>query len=188
MTDTAGPQRDATADTPPARTIVQMLLRALASSAVLVTVYYLLPLNHSSRWLAITMLVIGLVLLTGLVIVQVRSIAASPYPGLRALEALATSVPLFLLLFAATYVVMAAIVGGSFSQPMTRSNALYFTVTVFATVGFGDITAKTEAARLVVTAQMIVDLIILGLGARVILGAVTRGRHRQPQDTSGIPR
>jgi len=26
-----------------------------------------------------------------------------------------------------------------------------FTVTVFATVGFGDITAKTEAARLLVT-------------------------------------
>ena len=189
MTDTAGPQPHATTETPPSgRKIVQAILRALASSAILVTIYYLLPLDHSSRWLAITMLVIGLVLLTGLVIVQVRSIAASPYPGLRALEALATSVPLFLLLFAATYVVMAAIVGGSFSQPMTRSNALYFTVTVFATVGFGDITAKTEAARLVVTAQMIVDLIILGLGARVILGAVTRGRHRQPQDTSGIPR
>jgi len=32
---------------------------------------------------------------------------------------------------------------------------LYFTVTVFATVGFGDITAKTEAARLVVTERWI---------------------------------
>ena len=121
MTDTAGPQRDATADTPPARTIVQMLLRALASSAVLVTVYYLLPLNHSSRWLAITMLVIGLVLLTGLVAVQVRWVATSRYPKLRAIEALATSVPLFLLLFASTYVVTAAIAVGSFSQPMTHT-------------------------------------------------------------------
>ena len=42
---------------------------------------------------------------------------------------------------------------------------------VLATVGFGDITAKTGAARLVVTGQMSTDLIILGLGARVILGA-----------------
>ena len=81
---------------------MQALLRGLASTAALVTIYYLLPLDHSFRWLAITMLVIGLVLLTGLVIVQVRSIAASPYPGLRALEALATSVPLFLALFAST--------------------------------------------------------------------------------------
>src|SRR5215471_16340471 len=183
MTDIAGPQPDATADTmPPARKIALMLLRALASSAVLVTVYYLLPLDHSSRGLAITMLVIGLVLFIGLVTVQVRSIAGSPYPKLRAIEALATSVPLFLLLFAAAYVVTAAITGGSFSQPMTRTNALYFTVTVFATVGFGDITAKTEAARLLVTGQMILDLIILGVGARVIVGAITRGRQRQAQD------
>lgn len=150
---------------------------------MLVVIYYLLPLDHSSAGVAVTMLLIGLAALIGLVTFQVRSIIASPFPGLRGLEALATSVPLFLLLFASTYVVMATMSASNFSQPMTRSNALYFTVTVFATVGFGDITAKTEAARLVVTGQMITDLIILGLGARVIVGAVTRGRQRQPQDT-----
>ena len=180
MTDNAGPQPDATP--PPPRKIVHALLRALASSAILVTIYYLLPLDDSSRWLAITMLVIGLALFTGLIAVQVRLIAASPYPRLRAIEALATSVPLFLLLFAAAYVVTAAIAASSFSQPMTRTNALYFTVTVFATVGFGDITAKTEAARLLVTGQMILDLIVLGVGAKVIVGAITRRRQQQPQD------
>jgi voltage-gated potassium channel len=87
--------------------------------------------------------------------------------------------PAFLLLFASAYVVMAAISASNFSAPMTHTNGLYFTVTVFATVGFGDITAKTEAARLVVTVQMMIDLVILGLGARVILGAVTRGRQRR---------
>ena len=182
MTDNAVAQPDATPDAPP-RKIVQMLLRALASTAVLVTVYYLLPLDHSSRWLAITMLVIGLVLFTGLVTVQVRWVATSRYPRLRAIEALATSIPLFLLLFASAYVVMGAFAASNFSQPMTRTNALYFTVTVFATVGFGDITAKTEAARLVVTGQMILDLIILGVGVRVIVGAITRGRQRRAQHT-----
>ena len=183
MTDNAGPQPDATPETRlPARKIVQTLLRALASSAVLVTSYYLLPLDNSSRWLAVTMLVIGLALFIALVAVQVRSIIASPHPRLRAVEALAISIPVFLLLFASAYVVMATITASSFSQPMTRTDALYFTVTVFATVGFGDITAKTEAARVLVTGQMIIDLIIIGLGAKVILGAITRGRQR-PQDT-----
>jgi voltage-gated potassium channel len=188
MTDSAGtpPAVPAGAKPPPGK-IVRALLRAAGSTIALMVIYYLLPLNHSARWLAITMLVIGLVALIGLVAFQVRSIIASPYPGLRALEALATSVPLFLLLFASTYVVMATLSASSFSQPMTRTNALYFTVTVFATVGFGDITARTEAARLVVTGQMITDLIILGLGARVIVGAVTRGRQRQPQDTGTVP-
>jgi ion channel len=163
--------------------VVRALLRALASTAALVALYYLLPLDHSTRWLAITILVIGLVALIGLIALQVRTITASPFPGLRAVEALATSLPLFLLLFASTYVVMGTIAAGSFNQPMTRTNALYFTVTVFATVGFGDITAQTETARLLVTGQMIIDLIILGIGARVILGAVQRGRQRQPHDT-----
>jgi hypothetical protein len=78
--------------------------------------------------------------------------------------------PSFLLLFASTYVVMAAISASNFSAPMTHTNGLYFTVTVFATVGFGDITAKTEAARLVVTVQMMIDLVILGLGLGLGLG------------------
>ena len=189
MTDSAGASPDAS---PPAQLapgkVVRALLRAAGSTVVLVVIYYLLPLDHSARWTAVAMLVIGLAGLSALVTFQVRSIIASPFPGLRALEALATSVPFFLLLFASTYVVIAAVSASSFSQPMTRSNALYFTVTVFATVGFGDITATTQAARLVVTAQMIIDLIIIGLGARVILGAVTRGRQRRaPQGTGAAP-
>jgi len=180
MTGSAGTPPDAR---PPALKIVRAVLRAAGSTAVLVVIYYLLPLDHSASWLAVTMLVIGLVALIALIAFQVRWIIASRFPALRALEALATSVPLFLLLFASTYVVMAAISASNFSQPMTHSNALYFAVTVFATVGFGDITATTEAARLVVTGQMIIDLIVLGVGARVILGAVTRGRQRQPQGT-----
>ena len=189
MTDSAGTSPDASppAQLPPGK-VVRALLRAAGSTVVLVVIYYLLPLDHSARWTAVAMLVIGLAGLSALVTFQVRSIIASPFPGLRAVEALATSVPFFLLLFASTYVVIAAISASSFSQPMTRSNALYFTVTVFATVGFGDITATTQAARLVVTAQMIIDLIIIGLGARVILGAVTRGRQRRaPQGTGAAP-
>ena len=162
--------------------IVRALLQAVASTTALVVIYYLLPLNHSSAGTAVTMLTIGLLVLIALVAYQVRAIIASPFPALRALAALATSVPLFLLLFASTYVVMATMSASNFSQPLTRTDALYFTVTVFTTVGFGDITAKTEAARLVVTCQMITDLVVLGLGIRVIVRAVRRGLQRRPED------
>ncbi len=167
--------------------IVRAVLRAVGSTIALVAIYYLLPLNRSSTGAAVTMLAIGLVVLIGLVAFQVRSIVMSPFPGLRAVEALATSVPLFLLLFASTYVVMATISASNFSEPLTRTDAVYFTVTVFATVGFGDITAKTEAARLVVTGQMIADLVIIGLGVRVIVGAVSRGRQRRPVSAGTVP-
>ena len=183
MTESTGTPPDSPREArPPLGRIVWTFLRAAGSAAVLLAIYYLLPLDRSAEWVAVMALVIGLAALIGLVAFQVRAISGSRYPGLRALEALAFTIPLFLLLFASTYLVTAAISAHSFSQPLNHTDALYFTVTVFATVGFGDITATTAAARLVVTGQMLIDLIILGVGARVILGAVSRGRQRRPPE------
>jgi len=57
---------------------------------------------------------------------------------------------------------------GSFSQPLTRVDALYFAMTVFTTVGFGDIAARSQVARVVVIVQMLADLVYVGLLARVL--------------------
>jgi hypothetical protein len=162
--------------------IARGVLQVAASTTVLVAIYYLLPLDNSSAAAAVTILVTGLAVFIGLVALQVRSIIRSSFPGLRAIEALATSIPLFLLLFAATYVVMATMSASNFDGQLTHTDGLYFTVTVFTTVGFGDITAHTQAARLVVTGQMIGDLVILGLAIKTIVGAVSRAR--QPADSS----
>ncbi len=156
--------------------IAWTLLRVIGSIVVLVAIYYLLPLQTSSTAAAITILLVGLVLLITLIVLQVRWILASSFPGLRAVEALATSVPLFLLLFASSYAVMAQLSAANFSEPLDRTDALYFTVTVFSTVGFGDITPTTHMARLVVTAQMIADLVIIGIAIKAIVGAVKRRR------------
>ena len=99
-----------------------------------------------------------------------------PLDTVIALPGAPTSIPLFLLLFACTYFVLERLSAGTFSQPLTRSDSLYFTVTVFSTVGFGDITPKTELARLLVTGQMITDVIILGLAVKIIVGAVKSRR------------
>jgi Ion channel len=164
---------------PPWRVVLRSVLRAAGSVIAFVTIYYLLPLGTSADWVVITILIAGLVVLIALVVFQVRSILASPFPGLRAIEALATSVPLFLVLFASVYVVIARISSASFGQQLTHTDALYFTVTVFTTVGFGDIAAKTEAARLVVTGQMVADIVVIGLGIQAIVGAARHGRQRR---------
>jgi voltage-gated potassium channel len=166
------------------RRVVATLLRALGSTVGLVAIYYLLPLDRTSIPVAIGMLAVGLLALGGLVAFQVWSIIRATFPALRAVGALATSVPLFLLLFAGTYYVMGGISEANFSEPLTRTDALYFTVTVFATVGFGDIVATTEGARVVVMGQMVAGIVIIGLGARIIVDAVKRGQQRQPEPAS----
>jgi hypothetical protein len=110
---------------------------------------------------------------------QIRSIANSRTPTLRAVEAVSISLPLFILSIATTYVLMSQSNGGSFSENLTRTDALYFAITVFSTVGFGDIAPLTQPARIAVTAQIFFDLLLLGVGLRIVVGAVNVGKKRQ---------
>jgi voltage-gated potassium channel len=170
---------------PPRRQITWGLLRALASTTVLVALYYLSPLDHVEAVPLPVSLVILLLLLVGVSIWQVRAITRSAYPGVRAVEALATTVPLFLLLFAATYFLMAQDDPANFSaEPLTRTDTLYLTITIFSTVGFGDISAASQSTRLVASMQMLLDLLVLGLGIRVFTSAVQRGREQKAPDRS----
>jgi len=171
-------------DLPPAkrrRLIVGAVLRSLLVAAVLVAVYYVLPLDRPWDAATAARLGVGLLVIAAVIGWGVKITAASPYPGVRAAETLALILPFFLLLFASTYYLMERASAVSFTQPLTRTDALYFTVTVFTTVGFGDISAKSEAARVVLIVQMLADLVLLGAGIRVLLSAVQRGRERRTQ-------
>ncbi len=161
------------------RLIFWAVLRSVLVAVVLVVLYYVLPLDRRWDSDAAIRLLIGIVVFAGVMVWEVRAIAGSRYPGLRAAETLGLILPLFLVLFASTYFVMERASAASFTQPLTRTDALYFTVTVFSTVGFGDITAKSEAARVVLIVQMLADLALLGAGIRVLVGAVQRGRERR---------
>ena len=163
------------------RQVVLGVLRSLGTTIALVALYYLLPLDHLASVPLAVILVVGLLVLLAFTGWQLRLVLKARYPAIRAGEALATTVPLFLLLFASVYFAMARASPANFStHSLTQTDSLYFTVTTFSTVGFGDITAASQAARLVVTAQMILDLLVLGLGIRVFIGAVQLAREEHP--------
>lgn len=152
--------------------------RLVVATTVLVVLYFVAPL-HPSDGVAVLLLALVVVGIGGLIAFQAHAIAGSPRPELRALEALATTIPLLLVGFASCYAIMSEATAGTFNEALDRTDALYFSVTVFATVGFGDIAAVSTPGRVVVTLQMVVDLLVLGVGLRVITGAVQRGRQRQ---------
>lgn len=167
--------------------IARTALRAAASVVLWVGLYYLLPLDRSSEPVAVGMLTVGLGAFVTLTAFQIRAILRSPFPVLSAVEAMATSIPLFLVLFAGTYVVLATAAPGNFGGHLSHTDGLYFTVTVLSTVGFGDITPHSQTARLVVTAQMIADLAILGLVVRLTVSAVREGRARLDTGSAAKP-
>jgi voltage-gated potassium channel len=171
--------RPAHSDGKPGRLpLVLGILRTLLTPAVVLTLYLLLPLDREFSAGTLAALGAGVLAMGLLVAWQVRAILRSPYPALRAVEAIALLLPLFLLLFAGTYAVLSGSDPGAFTEPLSQLDSLYFVVTVFATVGFGDISAVSGVARVLVTVQMVGDLVLIGLVLRVFLGAVDRGRRR----------
>jgi hypothetical protein len=163
---------------------VVAVLRAALIAVGLVTAYYLLPLDERDTAGASALLVCGLAAVLLVFGWEVRAILRSPHPRLRAVEALTATVVLFLVLFACGYYLLDHSTTGSFSEPLTRTDALYFTLTTFSTVGYGDITARSETGRVLTMAQMAGGLLLVGVAARVLTSAVQTGLRRQHRGPS----
>jgi hypothetical protein len=119
-------------------------------SIVIIAGYFVLPFTSPLSTSTALLLILGLVAVAALLTWQIRAITRSPYPRARTVTALATTLPVFLV--------------------------------VFATVGFGDIVPVTAGARGVTTVQMLGDVVIVGLVAHVIVGAMRMGLRRRGLD------
>jgi hypothetical protein len=160
------------------RPLLVALLRTTGTVGAVLVLYFVLPLDRGFSAATLAALAAGVLVLGLLMAWQVRSILRSRHPAVRAVEAIALSLPLFLLLFAGTYVVLSGSDPKAFTEPLSRVDSLYFVVTVFSTVGFGDIAPVAEGARVLVTVQMVGDLLLIGLVLRLFVTAVDRGRRR----------
>jgi voltage-gated potassium channel len=158
------------------RRVMRSIARTVVVTGAMVAFYVTAPLDQRPAGAVGVRLLVELIALVLVLVWQIRSVGRSPHPVLRGVEALVVSVPLLVLTFAATYVVVDHNSPGSFSEALSRLDAAYFAVTVLATVGFGDIAPVTEVARSLVMSQMLVDLAFVGLVAKVLVGAVRRRR------------
>jgi UDP-N-acetylmuramyl pentapeptide phosphotransferase/UDP-N-acetylglucosamine-1-phosphate transferase len=161
---------------------VFMVLRITVSIAVMFTAYYLIPARGAQDESDVPWLILELAIFAVVVGLQVPFIVKAKFPVLRAVEALAVTIPLFLLIFSRVYLSNSLYNPGAFSEPLDNTTAFYFTVTVFATVGFGDIVAKTNGMKLLVTTQMLLNLGVLGLVIRLVSSAARRGIAKRARD------
>lgn len=166
--------------------------RALLRTAVVIAaawiavigLYYLLPASRNSGDDDAVRLTIGLVLVAVFLAWQTSRIVRAELPQLRAAQALGAVIPFFLVVFSSIYLSMAHSSPATFSEPLDHTGALYFTITVFSTVGFGDITPRTDPARIVTSIQMLMDLAIVGIVVRLLVSAAKIGLARNEQDSA----
>jgi hypothetical protein len=163
-------------------------LRVLGATVFILGAYAVMPVDWTnSSWAAIPVTIAGLVLFTLIFLRQLRRVYRADFPVLRAVEALVLLLLLFLVLFAAIAVLLESQQAGSFSESLTKVDGFYFSVTTLATVGYGDITAVSEVARVIVTIQMVANLVLIYVALRAIAQAVTRSRLEGRGRAMGLP-
>ena len=173
---------------PGRRAIAGSLLRSAVTSTVLVVLYYQAPLDRPLSGFTGLLFLAALLTFGAVIAFQLRGILRARHPRLQAIRALSVGLPMFWVVFAATYWIVAAQQDGAFTEPLNRTDGLYFTITVFTTVGFGDIAPVSQLARVLVTVQMILGLVTLGLIAKLVVGAVqvaVARRSAEPEPADG---
>ena len=163
------------------RAVLASVARSAGVVAVIVTTYYLVPVDDVTTLAAVLRILGATVVIAVVVMMQIRAVSSADQPQLRAVEGLAAAVTLMVVLFAAAYVSLSSRDPTAFSEPLGRTGALYFTMTTLTTVGFGDITARTDGARIAVMVQMVYNVAVIGLAVKLILGTARRSEQaRRP--------
>lgn len=159
------------------RAVLGMMLSVALAWALLFGIYYLIPFTDRTGAESLVRLVLGIAFFAGVLAWQLRQVTRAELPGLRAIHALGVAIPLFLLVFAVVYLSLSQSSATRFSEPLNHTGALYLVITVFSTVGFGDITPEDDLARIVASIQMLLDLVVLGAVVRLLTTAAKSGRE-----------
>ncbi|MFC9439055.1 potassium channel family protein [Nocardia sp. NPDC057030] len=173
-----------TSPNPSARNARRGVLLAVAAVIAVWISYFLLPFTRIGDIRTLLLLVAGAVAIGAIFLWQIRGVLRAEYPVARALEAAVAIFGCYIIGCGTVYYLLSVGDPAGFSEPLTKLDALYFSVTVFATVGFGDIVAMSQTARAVVLAQMIGNLILIGLALRLLTASV---QWRRAQLRAGRP-
>lgn len=160
------------------RIALRIVGRTVVHIVGLVGAYYLMPIRGNDPALALRAAG-SLGLLLTVLGWQVRLVLRADYPFAQGIIGLSLTVPLMVVLYAGLYLVTSTQDPAAFSEPLGRTDALYFAMTVLSTVGFGDISPSTDWARILSMTQMVATIVILGFAANTVFNLAGQSRPQQ---------
>ncbi|NEW34175.1 two pore domain potassium channel family protein [Nocardia cyriacigeorgica] len=181
MTETAQPSKRAHA------------LRNIATVVCALLLYYFVPVGYDfaddwpGRILTLLAFAAGVIGLGWLGYRRISQYIAAMEDTTRRIDGLLLLVSVVVVFFALFYYVLDQRDPGQFDGIETRTDALYYTVSTLATVGYGDIHAVGQVARVASTVQMLFDLVVIGTVVAVLTTSITRrleARHATGPDAN----
>ena len=150
-------------------------VRSAATLACALVVYYGLPLRveHLSDAVRLVLLIGGVTGLVWLVGRQVRHFVAKPADAGTRLLGVLTVLYAVIVFFALSYYLIQRNMTEQFDGLSSRTDALYYTVVTLGTVGYGDVHAVGQVARVVTLVQITFDFVVIGVLVAVVSAQVT---------------
>jgi voltage-gated potassium channel len=157
-------------------------LRSAIALVAVLGLYFALPVSSDSsttRIVSQIVIAVGCLALAGAVIYrEFRRMTLGEALHLTGLQLLIV-LEVVMVLFALTYFSLAIHGDQQMDGIRTRMDALYFSATTITTVGYGDVHAAGQLARVIVTVQLVFDVVFIGAFLRLITAT---GRVRLPDD------
>lgn len=158
-----------------------MTLGAAGAVFGIIMLYLWLPTPNGDDppWLVfISIVIVALVYCVAGVWALFR-IHGSKHPARTGITLLAVMVTAIVAIFSLAYLSLSVSDPANFNVPLDKVSALYFTMTILTTVGFGDIHAQSHSAMIAVMVQMVLSITLITTLAKVLMETsrrVTRAR------------
>lgn len=157
--------------------------RSIAILACALLAFYGFPVRLSFVFhrdaLGLVLFVVGTVGLAWLVLQQIRRLVTGRETGNRAYGVLSV-LYIVVVFFALSYYLIELNAPDQFDGLETRTDALYYAIVTLGTVGYGDIHAAGQLARLATMVQIVFDLLLIGalfaVASAQLARRITRGK------------
>lgn len=128
-------------------------------------------------WLYLALTVTLITVNAGIVYAIVQRLSNRPHLyGPYAFWFVPPSLASFVVLFSMTYWVPSGAAGSCMNEPLSRVDAVYFSLTTFTTTGYGDLHAVTPLCRGLASFQMATTFVLVILGLALFVSRVSSAR------------
>jgi len=150
-------------------------VRLAATMTLLITLYFVVPVSQEDPGGPVVRGLVTLVVLVALaaaVLAQVRMAASDPA---RHIDGLVTVIIAVWLIFSLAFYLMAQHQPDQVAGLHTRIDGLYFAASTMLTIGYGDVHATGQLARVLILVQLLFDAVFVALAVTML---TTRLRSR----------
>jgi divalent metal cation (Fe/Co/Zn/Cd) transporter len=161
---------------------IHPIARVTVATVLILAAYYIVPVEpgvEGDRLVA--RIVASLLVVVAATLVVVRQVRRQVHPGddEPPLAGLAIALVAGVTAFALADYILAFSKPGQFVSMQTRTDALYFALATLLTVGYGDVYAQGQAARVLVSVQMLFNIAVLATSASFLVNQIGDRLRRQ---------